>query len=108
MFAREGYGLWAMSRIGAAPLLGFCGFILEANEPRLIYGLAEDAAGGGLAREAAQAVTGHAAARGLRPVRASVDGENTASRALLHALGFQIVSAEPGRLGEVFLYELKP
>lgn len=104
MFDRVGLGLWALFEGDRTELCGFCGFIAEENEPRLIYGLAEALTGRGLAREAAVAVVAVAAARGMKPVRASVDAANTSSRKLLEALCFEIVQTNPGRSGDVLIY----
>ena len=105
MFNRLGFGLWGLF-VGEGPdLIGFCGFVAEGDEPRLIYGLSESLSGKGVAREAALAVVAFASNRGLTPIRASVDAENVASRALLEALGFDVVETSQGLLGPVLLYE---
>lgn len=105
MFDRRGFGLWSAFPGDGSELIGFCGFIAESDEPRLIYGLSEAVSGRGFAREAVLAVVAFVSDRGLDPIRASVDAANVASRALLDALGFKVVQTSRGHSGEVLLYE---
>jgi RimJ/RimL family protein N-acetyltransferase len=54
---KHGYGVWAV-KSGAGALLGWCGFAepdVEGHDPEILYGLAPDQWGQGLAQEAARA-----------------------------------------------------
>ena len=105
MFDRQRFGLWSAFLAAGSDLIGFCGFIAESDEPRLICGLSEALSGMGFAREAALAVVAFASDQGLDPIRASVDAANVASRALRDALGFEIIQTSDGHSGAALLYE---
>ena len=74
----------------------------------LIYGQAEEEAGRGYAREAAVAVIAQAEARGLSPVKATVDEANARSLHLLHQLGFAAYRMEKGPVGRVLYLACPP
>ena len=59
----------------------------------------------GFAREPAMAVVAFESDQGLDPIRASVDAANVAPRALLDALGFDVVQTNRGHSGAALLYE---
>jgi [ribosomal protein S5]-alanine N-acetyltransferase len=90
-FARHGYGLWLAGAAGAAAAIGFAGLLEAPDEgpPNLVFGLAPEHWGRGLARESALLVLGQAfGALGLGELRADVDEPNVASVRLLERLGF--------------------
>lgn len=95
-FRRRGYGLWALLHVGAGqdasegPLLGFCGLreTPRSDEAELLFGLAPEHAGRGLATEAARGVLDHAFANlGLARIRAGADPPHVASFRVMERLG---------------------
>ena len=93
-FERQHYGMWGLRRRDKKrpELVGFCGFWSFHDPPewQLVYGLAPEARGEGLATEAVKAMIRH----GLRELRfarvlASADADNAASLAVLERAGMQ-------------------
>ena len=94
-FERQGYGMWGLRRRDKKrpELIGFCGFwsFHEPPEWQLVYGLAPEARGEGLATEAVKAMIRH----GFRELHfdrilASADAPNTASLAVLERAGMEL------------------
>lgn len=81
----------------ASAVIGYCGLLDHGNgspeEPELAYELRRDAQGRGYATEAAAAVVAWADATGYQRLWAGVWDWNTASRRVLHKLGF--IEQEP-------------
>ena len=91
-FAAEGFGHFALRTHAAEPLLGTCGLYRAepGAEPELLYSLAPDQFGRGLATEAARAVLDDAFARlALARVRARADVPNHASIRVMQRLGMK-------------------
>jgi ribosomal-protein-alanine N-acetyltransferase len=86
----QGFGIWVLRDKARGTLLGHCGLVV--NEPpavELIYALARDAWGRGLATEAAACVAQHGfASLGLDRLYALVFPENRASMRVLEKLRF--------------------
>jgi ribosomal-protein-alanine N-acetyltransferase len=94
LFAESGYGLWGAWARDGDQLVGFAGlwFFRDPPELELIYGVADDLCGQGIATEAAAAVLEHAIEElGMDVIRASTDAPNTASMHVLDKLGFRFV-----------------
>lgn len=86
----QGFGIWMLRDKAQGSLLGHCGLVV--NEPpdvELIYALARDAWGRGLATEAAGCVAQHALGTlGFERLFALVFPENRASMRVLEKLRF--------------------
>lgn len=97
IFLARGVGLWAARRAGDDAIAGVVGFFefAEPGDLELLYALLPAHWGRGLATEMARAVIEVALARGIDPVRASVDAPNAASLRVLARLGFEEVGREP-------------
>ena len=92
MFREHGFGLWAAREAAGGRLVGFAGFWYFREPPalELLYGIAEDAWGRGLATAAARAVVSHGHdVLGMPVIRASTDAGNAASLRVLARLGFE-------------------
>ncbi|HZR82256.1 MAG TPA: GNAT family N-acetyltransferase [Candidatus Binatia bacterium] len=104
LFAQRGFGLWVASarvdakrtargaEAAADRLVGFCGywFFHDPPELELLYGLARDAWGRGLATEMARALLAHGFAElGFDEVQASTDAPNVASIRVMERLGMR-------------------
>ena len=92
LFARHGFGLWAVRRTGTTAIQGFAGIwpFRDPPEFELLFGVAEPLWGQGYAAEAARAVLAYCSAVLDMPVvRASTDAANVASRRVLDKLGFR-------------------
>ncbi|HYE94743.1 MAG TPA: GNAT family N-acetyltransferase, partial [Rubricoccaceae bacterium] len=90
LFAREGFGLWALREKDAPALVGFGGYwhFREPPERELILGLAPAHWYRGLATEAGRALIRHAfEGLGFDEVRGSADAANTPSIRLMERLG---------------------
>lgn len=93
VYARLGFGFWAVERQEDGALLGMCGLIRRDTLPAadLGYAFVPRAWGRGYAREAAAACLHHArAALGLAEVLAITGPDNQASQRLLADLGFTL------------------
>jgi ribosomal-protein-alanine N-acetyltransferase len=89
-FAAEGFGHFALREDEAGPLVGTCGLHRYAAgaEPELLYSLARERWGRGLATEAARAVIDDAFARlGFARVIARADVPNRDSQRVMQRLG---------------------
>jgi [ribosomal protein S5]-alanine N-acetyltransferase len=96
-FATEGFGHFALREDASRPLLGTCGLhrYAPAAEPELLYSLAREQWGRGLATEAARAVVNDVFARlGLARVIARADVPNRASQRVMQRLGMAYVGEE--------------
>lgn len=93
----SGPRLLAVQRIDDGELIGYCGLTPHGNgspeEPELAYELLASAQGRGYATEAGRAVVAWADEAGYRRLWAGVWDWNTASRRVLHKLGFNEVGA---------------
>jgi RimJ/RimL family protein N-acetyltransferase len=90
-YAKNGFGLWAVESRGSGEALGMCGLIRRDSLPHPDLGFAFLARhrGHGYAREASSAVVALARERfGIARLLAITDPDNTASRAVLEAVGF--------------------
>ena len=100
----QGFGIWMLRDKAHGTLLGHCGLVV--NEPpdvELIYALARDAWGRGLATEAAACVAQHAfATLGYERLFALVFQENRASMRVLEKLRF-VRDGEARRFGTQLL-----
>jgi RimJ/RimL family protein N-acetyltransferase len=91
-FAAEGFGHFALREGEAVPLCGTCGFhrASQGAEPELLYSLARESWGRGLATEAARAVVADAFARlGFTRVLARADAPNRDSVRVMERLGMR-------------------
>jgi ribosomal-protein-alanine N-acetyltransferase len=89
-FAARGFGFWTVKRKGEASLLGFCGFRFFGEPPQveILYGLAPQSWGRGLATEAAGAILRYGFEEcGLERVLAGADPPNAASFRVMERLG---------------------
>ena len=89
-FAANGHGLWGATLKGNDALVGFCGFWLFHEPPRLelLYGLGDEHHGKGFATEMAAAMIRHGfEALRLDRIEASTDAPNTASIAVMERAG---------------------
>jgi RimJ/RimL family protein N-acetyltransferase len=90
-FRASGYGLWLGFEAGQPAIAAFAALLAPQEPsapPALVYGVRPDAAGRGLATEAARAVLAHAfGPLGLVRVTADVDEPNAASVRVLEKLG---------------------
>ncbi|MBP2327918.1 RimJ/RimL family protein N-acetyltransferase [Kibdelosporangium banguiense] len=91
---RADSGLLAVKRKGTADVIGYCGLILDGDEPELAFELLRVVHGCGYATEAGRAVVTWASEAGYRRLRATVWHWNVASRRVLEKLGFR----ETGRV----------
>ncbi len=93
MYARHGFGLWAVERKTDAALLGLCGLLKRdaLDDVDLGFALLTRFEGCGYAREAAAATLAHGQKIfGLKRIVAITAPENPRSHALLAALGFAL------------------
>ena len=91
MYARIGFGLFAVERKTDRALVGICGLLKRDNldDVDLGYALLARFAGHGYARESAAAVLAHGkAALGLKRIVAITSPDNARSISLLESLGF--------------------
>lgn len=98
MYARLGFGLWAVERLGDDEWLGMCGLLKRdtLEHVDLGYALREVHHGHGYALEAARACVGLARARfGLARLLAIVSPGNAASIRLLGKLGMVCEDTRP-------------
>lgn len=89
---RHGVGMWCVLLRPAGPLVGFCGFrfIPGVPEPELLYGLAPEYCGRGLATEAARAaLTFIFATRPDEKILAGADAPNLSSFRVMRRLGMR-------------------
>ena len=89
-FETQGFGQWAMFLKGHPALIGFCGYRSFHNPPevQLIYGLAPDHWGQGLAPEAARALIRYGfETLGFDEIIASTDTPNEASIRVMEKTG---------------------
>ena len=87
----HGYGLWVLKHRSAEGIIGWCGLRPREQpaEPELLYGLAADVRGQGLATEAVEAVISWLFSRPqITGAWAVTDPSNTASARLLERVGF--------------------
>jgi RimJ/RimL family protein N-acetyltransferase len=101
MYARNGFGLWAVQHKDDTTLLGMCGLIRRDTLPDVDIGFAflERHQGRGYAFEAAAAVLAHGRqALGLARIVAITDPDNAASIQLLEKIGltFERMVTLPG------------
>jgi ribosomal-protein-alanine N-acetyltransferase len=92
LFAERGFGLWGARRHDRPRLVGFGGFwyFREPPELELLYGVAEEAWGAGVATDVGRAIVEYGR-RSLRMpvIHASTDLANAASVRVLEKLGFR-------------------
>ena len=96
-FAAEGFGHFALREEEAGPLLGTCGLHRYAPgaEPELLYSLAREQWGRGLATEAARAVVDDAFGRlAFARVVARADVPNRESQRVMQRLGMAYAGEE--------------
>ena len=89
-FRTHGFGEWIVEPRGEPRPIGFCGFRFVAGTPEIeiLYGLAPDCWGRGLATEASRAVLGFGFEQcGLSRVTGNADVPNAASVRVLEKLG---------------------
>jgi len=89
---RHGYGTGAVVERATGAMIGWAGFARPGDRSEeIIYGLAQDRWGRGHGREILDALLAVAEARGIAPVRATVDPANHASIRLLERAGFRLI-----------------
>jgi ribosomal-protein-alanine N-acetyltransferase len=89
-FDANGYGLWGATAKGSEGLVGFCGFWLFHEPPRLelLYGLGDDSRGKAFATEMAVAMIRYGFdSLGFTRIEASTDAPNAASVAVMERAG---------------------
>ena len=89
--SRRGYGRWALEKKEGGGLIGYCGLAhgIEEVGVEVVYLLAREEWGEGIATEAAGALVEYAfSTLGLPRVVAVVYPDNLASRRILETLGF--------------------
>jgi ribosomal-protein-alanine N-acetyltransferase len=89
-FEANGYGLWGATPKDGEALIGFCGFWLFHEPPRLelLYGLGDDSCGKGFATELAVAMIRYGFdTLGFTRIEASTDAPNAASVAVMERAG---------------------
>jgi ribosomal-protein-alanine N-acetyltransferase len=89
-FDANGYGLWGARARDSEALIGFCGFWLFHEPPRLelLYGLGDDSGGRGFATEMAVAMICYGFdTLGFTRIEASTDAPHTASVAVMERAG---------------------
>ncbi len=96
-FTTHGFGEWVLLPREEPRVIGFCGFRFVTGTPEIeiLYGLAPDCWGKGLATEAAREVLrfGFAECR-LARVTGSADAPNTASLHVLEKIGLRFARRE--------------
>lgn len=95
-FRRRGYGKWALVSKDDGRLVGYCGlgFSFEDVGVELVYLLARECWGRGLASEASRAALGFGFERmGLASIAALTKADNLRSRRVLERLGMTFVRA---------------
>lgn len=93
LFAEKGFGLWGVRERGDAALAGFAGCWLFRDPPELelLFGVAAERWGRGLATEAAGRVVRYGFEDlGLPRIQASTDAPNAASQRVLTKLGMRL------------------
>eukprot|EP01035_Chromulina_nebulosa_P059717 gene59717-81713_t len=115
MYARHGFGQYAVVRKSDQVTLGLCGLMQRDNFPEvdLGYALFRRYWGQGYATEAAMVCLGHGVRDfGLRRIVAITAPDNAASAHLLEKLGFEfertIVFGAPPRESRLFAYTVAP
>ncbi len=96
-FGTHGFGEWVVEPRGEARAIGFCGlrFVAGTPEIEILYGLAPDRWGQGLATEAARAVLRFGFEQcGLARVTGNADAPNAASVRVLEKLGMRFERRE--------------
>lgn len=111
LFETAGLGLWAVLPRAGEALAGFCGYWYFRDPPELelLYGIAVERWGMGLATEAARAMLRYGfEVLGFEHVAASTDAANTASVRVLEKLGMRLEKrAVVGGLDTLF-YSVSP
>jgi RimJ/RimL family protein N-acetyltransferase len=93
LFETAGLGLWAVLPRDSEELAGFCGywFFRDPPELELLYGIAAERWGAGLATEAARAMLRYGFEDlGFERIAASTDAANAASVRILEKLGMRL------------------
>jgi RimJ/RimL family protein N-acetyltransferase len=91
------WGPWQIEEHATGLIVGGAGFKGEPDDAGVVeigYGLAPEARRRGLATEAVAGLVDHARSRGARRVRAEIDADNTASRAVVERAGFTPAHAD--------------
>ncbi|MFL5385563.1 MAG: GNAT family N-acetyltransferase [Longimicrobiaceae bacterium] len=108
MYARHGYGLYAVERRNEPGPIGICGLVRRdwLEDADLGFAFLPRFRGAGYAHEAAAATLEHAAALGLHRILAIVSPENEASVRLLAKIGmtFQRMASPAPDAAEVCVY----
>ncbi|HWQ34793.1 MAG TPA: GNAT family N-acetyltransferase [Blastocatellia bacterium] len=92
LYQDKGFGLWGISFRDTVKLIGFCGywFFHDPPELQLLYGIAPDYWGKGLATEAAQTMIRYGFERlSLDQIAASTDAPNQASVRVMEKAGMK-------------------
>jgi ribosomal-protein-alanine N-acetyltransferase len=92
IYQEQGFGLWGISFRETATLIGFCGywFFHDPPELQLLYGIAPDHWGKGLATEAAQTMIRYGFERlSFNQITASTDAPNQASVRVMEKAGMR-------------------
>jgi [ribosomal protein S5]-alanine N-acetyltransferase len=105
----EGIGGWLVLDRSSGTLMGFAALIRrEPGDPELMYGLAPDWWGRGVATEAARAVLTHAfSALDCARVTAATDVPNAASARVMERLGMRFTHRGPLNGLDTVFYELR-
>jgi [ribosomal protein S5]-alanine N-acetyltransferase len=87
----HGYGVWAIKEDSSLQMIGYCGlrYLGELNEVEVLYGLAKESWGKGIATQAAKAAVGYGFNQTkLRRLIALALPENRASQRVMEKVGF--------------------
>ncbi len=92
--ARFGYGTGAVVEKSTGEMVGWAGFGRPGGTEEIVYGLLKSRWGRGYGGEIVDALLAFASARGIAPVRATVDVANAGSIAILDGRGFRLAERD--------------
>jgi ribosomal-protein-alanine N-acetyltransferase len=110
-FDANGYGLWGATAKGSDALIGFCGFWLFHEPPRLelLYGLGDDCRRKGFATEMAVSMIRYGfETLGFVRIEASTDASNAASVAVMERAGMTFWKRNVTNELETIYYAIEP
>lgn len=110
-FETRGWGQWAARLKGETALAAFCGFRPFHDPPQteLLFGVAEEHWGRGLAGEMSRALIALAFDRwGFDRVQGSTDAPNAASIRVMEKLGMRFMERKSAEGLDTVFYEIRP
>jgi len=110
-FARHGFGLWTIHAAAGGPPIGFCGLRVVAgtDDVELVYGVAPERWGCGLASEAVRGVLDFAVTvAGLERVIGVTDAPNVASMRVMEKAGMVRESPADAALPRFVMHRPRP